>query len=46
MKLAPALIPLEDLVLVYVVLRPIICKTVPRIPDSINRTNSTHNESW
>ena len=43
MKLAPALIPLEDLVLVYVVLRPIICKTVSQISDIVNRTNSIHN---
>ena len=33
----------RGLVLVYVVLRPIICKTVSRISDRINRTNSIHN---
>jgi hypothetical protein len=33
----------RGLVLVYVVLRPIICKTMSRIFDRINRTNSTHN---
>jgi hypothetical protein len=33
----------RGLVLVYVVLRPIIGKTVSRISDRINRTNSTHN---
>ena len=33
----------RGLVLVYVVLRPIICKTVSQISDRINRTNSTHN---
>ena len=33
----------RGLVLVYVVLRPIICKTVSWISDRINRTNSTHN---
>jgi hypothetical protein len=33
----------RSLVLVYVVLRPIICKIVSRISDRINRTNSTHN---
>jgi hypothetical protein len=31
----------RGLVLVYVVLRPIICKTVSRISDRINRTNFT-----
>ena len=33
----------RGLVLVYVVLRPIIYKTVSRISDRINRTNFTHN---
>ena len=33
----------RGLVLGYVVLRPIIHKTVSRISDRINRTNSTHN---
>jgi hypothetical protein len=33
----------RGLVLVFVVLRPIICKTVSQISDRINRTNSTHN---
>jgi hypothetical protein len=33
----------RGLVLVYAVLRPIISKTISRISDRINRTNSTHN---
>jgi hypothetical protein len=33
----------RGLVLVYVVLRSIICKTISRISDRINRTNFTHN---
>jgi hypothetical protein len=43
MKLAPAFGTPRSLVLVYVVLRSIICKTMSQISDRINRTNSTHN---
>ena len=33
----------RDLILVYVVRRPIICKRVSQISDQINGTHSTHN---
>jgi hypothetical protein len=36
----------RGLVLVYIVLRPIICKIVSRISDRVNRKNSAHNYIW